>query len=138
MLSFPEETPIYLKTGITDMRKSINGLSALVQNAMKKNPFEPGYFLFCVKTRRILKLLYWDRTGFALWYKRLERERFPWPEGEIAAYEVGASAIHYSLIESAKMAMVNSVRISHVHLCAVTVREIAGRSKKTTALESDP
>jgi transposase len=82
MLSFPRETPIYLKTGITDMRKSINGLSALVQNEMKKNPFEPGYFLFCGKTRRILKLLYWDRTGFALWYKRLERERFPWPEKE--------------------------------------------------------
>ena len=40
MLSFPEETPIYLKTGSTDMRKSINGLSALVQNEMKLNPFE--------------------------------------------------------------------------------------------------
>ncbi len=59
MLSFPDGIPIYLQTGITDMRKSINGLSALVQNEMKKNPFEPGYFLFCGKTRRILKLLYW-------------------------------------------------------------------------------
>ena len=66
MLRFPEETPIYLKTGITDMRKSINGLSGLVQNEMKLNPFESGYFLFCGKTRRILKLLYWDKTGFAM------------------------------------------------------------------------
>ena len=69
MLSFPAGTPVYLKTGITDMRKSINGLSGLVQNEMKLNPFEPGYYLFCGKTRRILKLLYWDKTGFALWYK---------------------------------------------------------------------
>jgi len=82
MLCFEEGTPIYLKTGITDMRKSINGLAGLVQNEMGLNPFEQGYFLFCGKTRKILKLLYWDKTGFALWYKRLEKDRFPWPAKE--------------------------------------------------------
>jgi transposase len=97
MLRFPEEVPIYLKTGITDMRKSINGLSALVQNEMKKNPFEPGYFLFCGKTRRILKLLYWDRSGFALWYKRLEKERFPWPEKEEEARRITAEEVGWLL-----------------------------------------
>jgi len=80
MLSFPEDEPIYLRTGATDMRKSINGLSAIVQNDMKMNPFESGYFVFCGKTRHTLKLLYWDKTGFALWYKRLEKHKFPWPE----------------------------------------------------------
>jgi transposase len=97
MLRFPEETPIYLKTGITDMRKSINGLSALVQNEMKKNPFESGYFLFCGKTKRILKLLYWDKTGFALWYKRLEQARFPWPEKEEEARRITAEQVTWLL-----------------------------------------
>lgn len=68
MLKFPNDTPIYLRTGATDMRKSINGLSAIVQNDMNLNPFKSGYFLFCNKTRHLLKLLYWDKTGFALWY----------------------------------------------------------------------
>ena len=62
------------------MRKSINGLSALVQYEMKKNPFAQGYYVFCSRSRKLLKILYWDRTGFALWYKRLEAERFPWPK----------------------------------------------------------
>ena len=97
MLKFPEETPIYLKTGITDMRKSINGLSGLVQNEMKLNPFEPGYFLFCGKTKRILKLLYWDRTGFAMWYKRLEQARFPWPENEEEVRQVSAQQVEWLL-----------------------------------------
>ena len=97
MLRFPEETSIYLKTGITDMRKSINGLSALVQNEMKKNPFEPGYFLFCGKTKRILKLLYWDKTGFALWYKRLEQARFPWPEKEEEARRITTEQVTWLL-----------------------------------------
>ena len=80
MFSVPNEIPVFLRTGATDMRKSINGLSALVQYEMKKNPFGPGYYLFCSRSRKLLKILYWDRTGFALWYKRLEAERFPWPK----------------------------------------------------------
>lgn len=80
MLNFPEGIPVYLKTGSTDMRKQVNGLSALVQEEMKMNPFEKGYFVFCGKSRHILKLLYWDNSGFALWYKRLEKAKFPWPQ----------------------------------------------------------
>jgi transposase len=81
MLSFPENVQVFLRTGATDMRKSINGLSAMVQNEMKRNPFQPGYFVFCNKGRRLLKILYWDRNGFAIWYKRLEEEKFVWPKG---------------------------------------------------------
>jgi len=80
MFCVPNEAPVFLRTGATDMRKSINGLSALVQYEMKKNPFAPGYYLFCSRSRKLLKILYWDRTGFALWYKRLEAERFAWPK----------------------------------------------------------
>lgn len=82
MLKFDEHAPIFLRTGITDMRKEINGLAAIVQNEMKLNPFENGYFVFCNKNRYLLKILYWDKTGFAMWYKRLEKAKFPWPAKE--------------------------------------------------------
>ena len=79
-MTFPDKVSVFLRTGGTDMRKSINGLSAIVQNEMKQNPFLPGYFVFCNKGRRLVKILCWDRNGFAMWYKRLEEERFMWPK----------------------------------------------------------
>ena len=75
-----EGAAVWVWTGSTDMRKQINGLSALVQEEMGKDVFSGGLFLFCNRRRRIVKALYWDRTGFCLWQKRLEgRQRFPWP-----------------------------------------------------------
>ena len=61
------------------MRKQINGLVLLVQEKMKLSPFETALFVFCNGQRRLLKAVYWDRTGFCLWMKRLEKGRFPWP-----------------------------------------------------------
>jgi transposase len=97
MLRFNPEAQIYLRTGATDMRKSINGLSGLVQNEMGLNPFKPGYFVFCNKTRHLMKLLYWDRTGFAIWYKRLEKDKFPWPEDESDAQGISAKQMYWLL-----------------------------------------
>lgn len=74
-----ENVAIYVKPGKTDMRKQINGLSIIVQEELKLDPFSGALFLFCNKRRQLLKILYWDKTGFALWLKRLEQERFPWP-----------------------------------------------------------
>jgi transposase len=71
---------LFVKPGDTDMRKAINGLSLIVQEEMKKDPFSKALFLFRNKTGRILKILYWDRNGFCLWQKRLEKDRFPWPQ----------------------------------------------------------
>ena len=66
-----------------DFRKAINGLSILVEQEYGLDPFAPRIFVFTNRKRDRLKLLYWDRTGFALWLKRLEKARFPWPaEGE--------------------------------------------------------
>lgn len=97
MLAFNEQAAVYLRTGPTDMRKSINGLAAIVQNEMKLNPFETGYYVFCNKARRLLKLLYWDNTGFALWYKRLEQYRFPWPDEEEEVKKITAGQIRWLL-----------------------------------------
>ena len=70
---------IFVRLGFTDMRKQINGLAAIVQELRPEGPFDGSYFVFCGKTKRIAKILYWDDTGFCLWQKRLERDAFPWP-----------------------------------------------------------
>jgi transposase len=70
---------VYLAVGSTDMRKAINGLSILVEQAMDLNPFSGDLFVFCNRCQNIIKILYWDENGFCLWQKRLEEHRFKWP-----------------------------------------------------------
>lgn len=71
---------VYLALGNTDMRKSINGLGIIVENHFALDPFTGHLFVFCNRRRNIMKILYWDRNGFCLWQKRLEKDRFQWPE----------------------------------------------------------
>ena len=76
----PTAAKVYLVLGATDMRKAINGLSLMVADALELDPLCGAYFVFCNRNRSIIKVLYWDRNGFCLWQKRLERERFRWPQ----------------------------------------------------------
>ena len=75
-----DDVEVYLCRDIVDMRKSINGLSILVEQTLGLDPFAAQLFVFCNRKRDKVKILYWERSGFALWYKRLERDRFPWPD----------------------------------------------------------
>lgn len=68
---------IYFYGGVVDFRKSIDGLSVLVQEAIHKDLYGPNLFLFLSRDRRKMKMLFWDLTGFALVYKRLEKDKFP-------------------------------------------------------------
>ena len=74
------EIPIYIKSGSTDMRKQINGLTIQVQEVMELDPFSEALFMFCNKKRKLLKIIYWERNGFWLFLKRLEKDKFPWPD----------------------------------------------------------
>ena len=76
---------VFVRPGITDMRKQINGLAALVRDGLGHDPLDGSLYLFAGMGGRRLKALYWDRNGFCLWQKRLEEDRFPWPK------EVGAA-----------------------------------------------
>ena len=80
MRSLSEFQRIYLHRDFVDFRKSINGLSLIVEQEMALSPYGAGLFVFCNKGRDKLKLLYWDSTGFCLWYKRLEKDKFQWPK----------------------------------------------------------
>ena len=79
MRMFAEVSAVYLHREPVDFRQSINGLSAIVEGAMSLAPFSGAVVVFCNRRRDKLKILYWDRSGFALWYKRLEDARFHWP-----------------------------------------------------------
>jgi transposase len=69
---------VYLACGHTDMRKSINGLAAIVEGSFKLDPFSDALFVFCNRNRDRIKILAWDGDGFGLYLKRLERGRFRW------------------------------------------------------------
>ncbi|GMR16874.1 MAG: IS66 family insertion sequence element accessory protein TnpB [Gammaproteobacteria bacterium] len=79
MKMFIDINQVYLHRTPVDFRKAINGLSLIVESDMTLPVFSGALFVFCNKKRDKLKLLYWDKTGFALWYKRLEKEKFKWP-----------------------------------------------------------
>ncbi len=79
MQMFVDVGAVYLHREPVDFRKSINGLSVIVESEMALSPLSGALFVFCNKKRDKLKLLYWDKSGFALWYKRLEQDKFRWP-----------------------------------------------------------
>ena len=71
---------IWLAREAVDFRKGINGLAVLVEAQMRHDPFSSQLFVFINKAHDKIKILYWERSGFCLWQKRLEKERFKWPE----------------------------------------------------------
>jgi transposase len=78
MLRF-DKKKVYLACGHTDMRKSINGLSAIVESSFKLDPFDEAAFVFCNRARDRVKILEWDGDGFWVYFKRLEKGHFRWP-----------------------------------------------------------
>ena len=76
MLTFAANCQIYLHTEPTDMRKSFDGLSGLVRSVFRADPADGSLFLFINRRRDRIKMLWWDRDGLALFYKRLESGSF--------------------------------------------------------------
>lgn len=71
---------VYLASGSTDLRKSIDGLAAIVQEGFQLDPFSSSLFVFCNRKKDKLKILHWEHNGFWLYYRRLENGVFQWPD----------------------------------------------------------
>lgn len=99
MLSLPPSVRIYLAPGVTDMRKAIDGLSALVRGVLREEPLSGHLFVFCNRRRDRLKILVWDNGGFWLLMKRLEAGTFAWPSRAEGATIVLSSAELTMLLE---------------------------------------
>ena len=80
MLTLPPAVRVFVATGATDLRRSVDGLSAIVSQRFGVDPLSGHLFLFRNRRGDRLKTLVWDRSGFWVMYKRLERGTFPWPE----------------------------------------------------------
>jgi len=79
---FSDLPRIYLHREYVDFRKAVNGLSEIIEGDLQMNPFDESLYVFCNRGRDKLKILHWDKTGFVLWYKRLEKAKFKWPTHE--------------------------------------------------------
>ena len=91
------QTKVYLALGTTDMRKSINGLSLLVEDQFDLDLFTGNLFAFCNRRRDMVKILYWSGNGFCIWLKRLEEDQFRWPDSEQEVMEISPAALDWLL-----------------------------------------
>jgi len=88
---------IFVKPGPTDFRKSINGLAVLSEESMRQEAMSGNLYIFCNRGRTRIKVLYWDQNGFCLWLKRLEENKFPWPNTEEEAREISREEFSWLL-----------------------------------------
>ncbi len=93
MLSLPPSVRIYVAVGATDLRCSVDGLSARVRGVLGLDPQSGHVFLFRNRRADRLKVLVWDRSGFWVLYKRLERGTFAWPGSESGVVELTSAEL---------------------------------------------
>ncbi len=93
MIGLPAGTRVWLAAGVTDMRKGMDGLAALVQTALAENPFSGQLFVFRGRRGDLVKLLWFDGDGMCLFAKRLERGRFVWPQATSGSVSLSAAQL---------------------------------------------
>lgn len=97
MKLLPNYKNVYLAVGATDMRKSFNGLSLLITENFELDPFSGDLFVFCNRRRDIIKILYWNKSGFCIWHTRLEKDRFHWPDSEDDVININSKQMSWLL-----------------------------------------
>ena len=100
---------VFLACGHTDMRKSIDGLAAIVQQNFKLNPFSQDIFMFCRRRKDRIKALFWDGDGFSLLYKRLDNGKFRWPKDKNEVISISEQQLRW-LMEGLEIIQTTSVK----------------------------
>jgi transposase len=100
---------VYLVTGYTDLRRSIDGLATIVQAKLDLDPYNSALFLFCGRRRDCIKGLLWEGDGFLLLYKRLENGSFQWPRNETEALLLTPQQTRW-LLEGLKIEQPKAIR----------------------------
>ena len=93
MIGLPLGTRVWIGAGVTDMRKGMDGLAALVQTALGEKPFSGDVFVFRGKRGDLIKLLWWSGDGMNLYAKRLERGQFVWPQATSGVVHLSAAQL---------------------------------------------
>ena len=98
MMMLPSGVRIHIATGMTDLRKGLDGLAMLVQQVLRQDPFSGHLFAFRGGKTNLIKVLYWDGTGLCLFTKRLDDGRFPWPGADEPSQTVALTAEQLKLL----------------------------------------
>jgi transposase len=125
MLNLALPSRVFVCTEPADMRRSFDGLAALVQQHLDCDPLSGDLFVFRSKRGDRVKLLYWNDDGYALWYKRLEQGTFPWPTVDGTRTAVGP---HGLTLRPAELAML----LDGIELANVQRRQRYQRPTPTT------
>lgn len=88
---------VYLHGAPVDMRKQMDGLALLAREGIREDPLSGALFVFVNRGRNKLKILVWERNGFVVWYKRLERQRFHWPRSAEAVLTLTGEQLNWLL-----------------------------------------
>ena len=126
MLTLPPSVQLYVATQPVDARKSFNGLSLYVQSVLRLSPLSGHLFIFFNRRKDQVRILFWDRSGYVVWAKRLERGRFAlpssWTDSAVPAR-----------IESAELSLI----LEGVQLQGA-LRRVVGRARPSRARGWDP
>lgn len=88
---------IYLVNGVTDLRNGIDGYAHIIEGSFQMSPMTDAMFIFCNRAHNKIKILYWDKTGFWLLYKRLEKGTFKFPKQENGYITVSEQQLRWLL-----------------------------------------
>lgn len=98
MMRFSEpHYPVYICSKPVDFRKGMGSLAVLVEAQLKLDPFAEAVFVFSNRRFNAIKLLYWERNGFCLWQKRLEKDRFVWPKPNTNHKDTSAATVSLTI-----------------------------------------
>ena len=112
MIDVSGSTQVYLATGVTDLRKSFNGLAVIVKLKFKLDPYSKSMFVFCNRNRNLVKVLQWDGSGMCLFIKRLDKGKFQWPMNASEVKLVSPKSLRW-LLEGLSIEQKGAFKESH-------------------------